>query len=277
MKKLIAIIVFIALVSSAIYFYKHPPHAKETASNNHFSTPYVSDVAVLRSESEGHLIIDADLKHFFDYLLTSTDGFDVIQVRAESVFGQNLQSEIAKQEAKQLWKGYLEYLRTFTKLEIQIKAADLQDNTQLLRERLVGKKETPAFFADEIALEQKWLNPQTKTEALFSVIPGMGSSVYYFVQNDEIKARLSADKEKLDAYRTELMKQQNYDRYKIDPIAQMNQRYYDYISARDKIMNWDMPEQQKEALIQNYLNSHFSQHELIKVRELDKAHGGMEQ
>lgn len=275
-KFLVVLLVILASLALGFYYRTHP-NAPNSAVINPLNTPYVTDAEVLRAESEGHLIIDSDVKHYFDYLLTSADSLDVIQVRAETAFGQNLQSEIAKHEANSLWKAYIDYLRMYTKLEIQIKPVDLQENLQLLRERTVGKKETPAFFAEEITLEQKWLNAQSKPEELLKQMPGIGSSIYLLVQNNEVISRFMLEKDAFDAFVSELKTQQNYDRFKNDPVAELNQRYMDYLSVRDKIMNWDLPDTQREALIQDYLGRHFSQHELLKINELDKAHGGMDQ
>ncbi|HET8706161.1 MAG TPA: hypothetical protein VFM46_07665, partial [Pseudomonadales bacterium] len=90
-------------------------------------------------------------------------------------------------------------------------------------------------------------------------------------------SRFNAIKDTFDQFASELKKQQNYSRYKNDATAELNKRYMEYLTVRDKIMNWDLPDAQREALIQDYLGRHFSQHELIKIKELDKAHGGMDQ
>lgn len=120
------------------------------------------------------------------------------------------------------------------------------------------------------------MDPIIGSEELFSRMPGVGSLIFLLVQNQEYTKRFDNNLDSFQQYTQALRNEQNYDRLREDKQADLNKRYMEYLAIRDKIMNWDLPEAQKDALLVDYMSRHFSAHELLKVKELDKAHGGMD-
>lgn len=262
----------------------------------------------LRVDASGNLIIEGEIRHLFDYFLSSF-GEEPLKAsieRLQSYITAQL-AEPAEGQALQLLEQYLAYKRQLVDLERDLPQLTHLDGIRqreqavsALRARLFSQEAHQAFFAEEEAYNQFTLNrlsiqndaslsAEEKGQAMQAlrdslpeileqaVLPQLQSELHQ--QTQALRAR-DGSPEELRALRLQLVGSEAATRLEAldQQRADWQQRLKRYSSAKAKIENNPgLSETDRQAALDELISSNFNEQERMRLDAALALHQGREE
>lgn len=250
----------------------------------------------LRVDASGNLIIEGEIRHLFDYFLSSF-GEEPLKTsieRLQSYITAQL-TEPAEGQALQLLQQYLDYKRQLVDLERDLPQLTHLDGIRqreqavtALRARLFSQEAHQAFFAEEEAYNQFTLNrlsiqndaslsAEQKGQAMQAlrdslpeileqaVLPQLQSELHQ--QTQALRAR-NGSPEELRALRQQLVGSEATARLEAldQQRADWQQRLKRYSSAKAEIeSNPGLSETDRQAALDELISSNFNEQERLRL------------
>ena len=250
----------------------------------------------LRVDASGNLIIEGEIRHLFDYFLSSF-GEEPLKTSIERLQGYITAqlTEPAEGQALQLLQQYLDYKRQLVDLERDLPQLTHLDGIRqreqavsALRARLFSQEAHQAFFAEEEAYNQFTLNrlsiqndaslsAEQKSQAMQAlrdslpeileqaVLPQLQSELHQ--QTQALRAR-NGSPEELRALRQQLVGSEATARLEAldQQRADWQQRLKRYSSAKAEIENNPgLSETDRQAALDELISNNFNEQERLRL------------
>lgn len=259
----------------------------------------------LLADEQGNLIINHDVRTFFDYFLTSVgeEPIDVIRQRIQAYIRAHL-TEPAASQAIQLLEDYLELQAQVSKLKPASMSltydpdflADRLQTLSDLRRTLLSHEVANAFFGEDEAYDRftieairlskdSQLSAADKTEKLKALEAQLPEEVFTSLKASQQLSRLEelnqqvrnrdGDEQELYQLRTELVGSDAAQRLAQLDVQrlQWQQRLDAWLDERQSLLaSAHLSETDMNQLLTQMRMDRFEQRELVRVKALEKIH-----